>query len=89
MHTSFSSCVIGTPTAAPAGEQCLKDAAAERPRACFNSFTKGQALSESSRLMYPGAPLSTLKGSGPSLLNAAELNDFVVSIPLLEMGLES
>ena len=42
----------GVPTAAPAGEQCLKEAAAGRPRACLSSNTSCQALHASSKLMY-------------------------------------
>ena len=44
VHT-FS--VMGTPIATPAGETCLKLAAAGKPSAIFNSLTSGQALSES------------------------------------------
>ena len=44
--------VRGVPTAAPAGEQCLNDAAAGKPNACFNSDTSCQALQASRRLMY-------------------------------------
>ena len=39
--------VIGTPIAAPAGDTCLKLAAAGYWHAIFNSFTNGQALRES------------------------------------------
>ena len=39
--------VIGTPIAAPAGETCLKLAAAGKPNANFSSFTNGHALRES------------------------------------------
>ena len=39
--------VIGTPIAAPAGETCLKLAAAGNPNANLNSFTNGHALRES------------------------------------------
>lgn len=39
--------VIGTPIAAPAGETCLKLAAAGKPNANFNSFTSGHAFRES------------------------------------------
>lgn len=39
--------VIGTPIAAPAGETCLKLAAAGKPNANFNSLTNGHALRES------------------------------------------
>jgi len=41
MKTLASSSVKGIPTAAPAGETCLKEAAAGRPSASFNSLTNG------------------------------------------------
>ena len=41
----------GTATAAPAGLTCLKDAAAGRPVASFNSRTNCQLLKASKRLI--------------------------------------
>ena len=52
--------VIGTPIAAPAGETCLKLAAAGKPKAIFNSFTNGQALSESR--YRPWVSIACLRG---------------------------
>ena len=46
-----STSLRGLPTAAPAGDTCLKDAAAGRPVAAFNSFTSCQEFSASSRLI--------------------------------------
>ena len=43
--------LIGNPTAAPAGLTCLKDAAAGRPVASFNSFTNCQLLKASRKLI--------------------------------------
>jgi hypothetical protein len=42
----------GTPSAAPAGEQCLNEAAAGSPSACRSSETSCHALQASSKLMY-------------------------------------
>ena len=52
--------VRGRPTAAPAGETCLNDAAAGRFNADVNSLTSGQECSASRRLMYPGDPFNTV-----------------------------
>src|SRR5215471_5988318 len=54
--------VSGRPIAAPAGETCLNEAAAATPVTFRSSRTSCQALSASSKLMYPGAPLRTSNG---------------------------
>ena len=51
--------VRGWPTAAPAGDTCLKEAAAGSPVASFSSFTSCQELKASRKLMKPGLPFST------------------------------
>ena len=61
-YAAHSTSVKGTATAAPAGLTCLKLDAAARPVASRNSFTRSQALAASSKLMYPGVPLRTVKG---------------------------
>ena len=48
-------------TAAPAGETCLKEAAAGRPVAALSSFTSCQELRASRKLIYPGLPLRTFR----------------------------
>jgi len=53
----------GRPTAAPAGETCLKEVAAGRLRAAESSLTSAQELRASSRLMYPGDPDRTVSQS--------------------------
>ena len=63
-YTCSMSSSISAYTAAPAGEQCLNDAAAGRPVTPASSRTSCHALSASSRLMYPGVPQSTSNGSG-------------------------
>eukprot|EP00479_Gromia_sphaerica_P010660 TRINITY_DN4970_c0_g1_i1.p1 TRINITY_DN4970_c0_g1~~TRINITY_DN4970_c0_g1_i1.p1 ORF type:complete len:168 (+),score=15.60 TRINITY_DN4970_c0_g1_i1:66-569(+) len=72
LPTSYVSLRIslnGTATAAPAGDTCLKEAAAGRFNDCRSSETSCQAFNASSRLMYPGFPFSTLKGkSVPSFV---------------------
>ena len=65
-HGAMCVSISGRPTAAPAGDTCLKLAAAGRPVAAFSSFTSCQLLSASRKLMYPGRPLSTSMGSSPS-----------------------
>ncbi|MPC21525.1 hypothetical protein E2C01_014512 [Portunus trituberculatus] len=51
--------LAGTPTAAPAGDTCLKEAAAGRLRAALSSLTSCQAFRASHRLMKPGEPFTT------------------------------
>jgi len=51
----------GTPTAAPAGLTCLKEAAAGRPRDALSSLTSCHPLRASQRLMNPGDPLTTVQ----------------------------
>ena len=51
----------GRPTAAPAGETCLKEVAAGRSRAAESSLTRAQELRASRRLMYPGEPDRTVR----------------------------
>ena len=46
----------GRPTAAPAGETCLKEVAAGRSSAAESSLTSAQEFKASRRLMYPGDP---------------------------------
>ena len=41
----------GNPTAAPAGETCLKEAAAGRPVASFSSLTNCQLFNASNRFI--------------------------------------
>lgn len=53
----------GTPTAAPAGETCLKLVAAGKFRALFNSFTNCQPFRASHKFMKPGEPFTTVSGS--------------------------
>ena len=60
---------IGIPKAAPAGETCLKDAAAGKPVADRSSLTSCQPLSASNKLMYPGRPDNTSKGKSPLVTN--------------------
>ena len=55
----------GRPTAAPAGDTCLKDAAAGSPVAFLSSFTSCQPFKASRKLIYPGFPLRTVTGSSP------------------------
>ena len=55
--------------AAPAGLTCLKDAAAGKPQAAFNSRTNCQLLKASRKLIYPGLPFKTSKGSSPGFIN--------------------
>lgn len=59
----------GCPTAAPAGETCLKDVAAGRPVAFLSSLTSCHPLKASRKLIYPALPLSTFIGSSPSFIN--------------------
>lgn len=49
----------GRPTAAPAGETCLKEVAAGRSSAAESSLTRAQEFRASRRLMYPGDPDKT------------------------------
>lgn len=46
--------------ATPAGETCLKEAAAGTFKDFLSSLTKGQELRASRRLMYPGEPERTV-----------------------------
>jgi hypothetical protein len=46
----------------------LKLAAAGRLSSLLSSWTSGQALSASNKLIYPGAPHKTLKGNGASFI---------------------
>ena len=62
----------GRPTAAPAGETCLNEAAAGRPVASFSSLTNCQALKASRKLIYPGRPLITSMGNSPSVMKMRE-----------------
>mmetsp|Transcript_19441 Transcript_19441/g.58199 ORF Transcript_19441/g.58199 Transcript_19441/m.58199 type:complete len:269 (+) Transcript_19441:568-1374(+) len=62
-YTVFSSSESSTPMAAPAGLTCLNDAAAGLPVAWASSRTSCHAFTASSRLMYPGVPHMTSKGS--------------------------
>ena len=63
----LSSSERGVPTAAPAGETCLNDAAAGMPVASRSSRTSCHELRASRKLMYPGVPESTVTGrSEPS-----------------------
>ena len=64
-YAAASSAESGTATAAPAGDTCLKDAAAGSPVAARSSRTSCHAFAASRKLMYPGVPLSTVKGAAP------------------------
>ena len=46
----------------------MKEAAAGRPVACFSAFTSCQEFSASMKLMYPGRPFNTFRGSSPSAM---------------------
>lgn len=59
--TSIS--VKGVPTAAPAGETCLKLVAAGNPTAAFSSLTSCQAFNASHKFIKPGEPFTTFKGN--------------------------
>lgn len=48
-------------TAAPAGETCLKDAAAGRSKAARSSRTSCHALRASHKLIKPGEPFTTVE----------------------------
>ena len=54
--------------AAPAGDTCLKEAAAANPVAEDNSCTNCQLFKASKKFMYPGRPLSTLTGNSSRLI---------------------
>ena len=74
----FSTSVSGKPTAAPAGETCLKEVAAGSPVAFFNSFTSCQPLNASKKLIQPGFPFNTLIGSSPpSMQILSSFGDFI------------
>ena len=62
-HAFFIFSVSGSPTAAPAGLTCLKEAAAGSPRASLSSRTSCHEFSASRKFMYPGLPLRTSSGS--------------------------
>lgn len=54
MKLQFSCLVVS-----PAGLTCLKEVAADMPRALFSSLTSCQAFRASHRLINPGEPLTT------------------------------
>ena len=62
----------GSPTAAPAGETCLNEAAAGNPVAAFSSFTNCQEFNASRKLMYPGRPFIISIGNSPSCIYMRE-----------------
>ena len=66
-YISLSSSESGTAIAAPAGDTCLKEAAAGIFVVSFNSFTSCQAFKASRKLIYPALPFRTVTGSFPSI----------------------
>lgn len=59
-YTFFSTSFSSMPTAAPAGDTCLKEAAAGRLRVSWSSLTRAYEFKASKRLIYPGEPQSAV-----------------------------
>lgn len=68
-YTFFSVSSNSSPTAAPAGDTCLNEAAAGRLSASLSSLTSAYEFSASKRLIYPGDPHKTTSTQHVELAN--------------------